>query len=99
MESLEVIQVEAKARDGSEEVERVMRTVPVVVVEEEGETVRALSGRGVSMSVSPLAKRGLNEALGFAVCFWSIETSEAMFEAEKRDLCGESGGAISWAVV
>jgi hypothetical protein len=31
--------VQAETRDGSEEVERVMRTMPVVVVEEEGETV------------------------------------------------------------
>jgi hypothetical protein len=58
-----------------------------------------LSGRGIGVSISPLAERGLDEALGLAVGFWSIETSEAMLEAETSDLCGESGGAISRTVV
>ncbi len=99
VESLEVIQGEVKARDGSEKVERVMRTMPVVVVKEKRQTVGALSGRGIGMSISPFAERGLNEALGFAVGFWSVETSEAVFEAEARDLRGESGGAIGRAVI
>jgi hypothetical protein len=95
----EVVQGEAEARDGSEEVERVMRTMPVVIVEEKREAVGALSGRGIGVSVSPLAEGSLDEAFGFAVGFWSIEASEAVLKAEAGDLGGESGGAISGAVV
>jgi hypothetical protein len=99
VESLEVIQGTAETRDGSEKVEGVMRTMPVVVVKERREAVGALSGRGVSVSVSPFAEGSLNETLGLAVGFWGVETSEAMHETEASDGCGESGGAISRAIV
>jgi len=99
VEGQEVIQREAETRDGSEEVEGVMRAMPVVVVEEKRQAVGALSGRGIGVSVGPFAKRGLDEALGFAVGFWSVKTSEAVLEAEASDLGGESGGAIGRAIV
>ena len=51
------------------------------------------------MSISPFAERGLNEALGLAIGFWSIETSEAMLEVEASDDRGESSGAVSRTVV
>jgi hypothetical protein len=76
-----------------------VRTMPVVVVEEERETVGALSRGRVSVSISPFAQGGLDEALGFAVGFGGVEASEAMLEAEARDFGAESGGAVSGAVV
>jgi len=67
VEGHEVIQRKTKARDGSEKVEGVMRAMPVVVMEKEREAVGALGGGGIGVSISPLAKRSLDEAFGLAV--------------------------------
>lgn len=53
----------------------------VVVVEEERETLCALSGVGVS--ISPFAQGGLNEALGLAIGFGRIGFGEAVLETER----------------
>lgn len=49
--------MEAKATDGSEKMEGVVRTMPVVVVKEKREAFRALSGGGIGMDVGLLAER------------------------------------------
>ncbi len=64
------------------EFEGVVRAMPVVVVEEGVEAFGALVGVGVGVSVSPLAQRGLDEALGFAVGLGSVGPCEALLETE-----------------
>jgi hypothetical protein len=54
---------------------------------------------GVSVGVSPFAKRSLNETLGFAVGFRGIGLGEALLEAEIGDGATHGVGAIAGAVV
>ena len=84
MEAQQVVHVEAKSWDGSLEFESVVRSMPVVVVEEELETRGTLVGMGVSVGVGPLAEAGLDEALGLAIGLWGVGSGEAMLEAEDR---------------
>lgn len=86
MESQEVVHGDGKSCGRGKPSEGVMRAMPVVVVEERVEAVSALSGVGVYESVSPFAKRGLNEAFGFAVCLRRVRAGEALFKAKSADL-------------
>ena len=51
------------------------------------------------MSVGPFAQGGLDEALGLAVGFRSVEAGEAVPEAEGGDLGGHGAGAVGGTVV
>ena len=91
--------MEREARSRREEVEGVMRAMPVIVVEEGSEAVGALSGRGVRVSVGPLAERSLNEALGLAVGFRGVRSGETMFEAEGSDGGAHGASPVAGAIV
>ena len=99
VEAQEVVQREAESGDGSEEIEGVVRAVPVVIVEEGREAQRALVGMGVGVSVSPLAEGGLDEALGLAVSLRAIGAGETLLEAEGGDGGAHGTGAVAGAVV
>jgi hypothetical protein len=99
VEAQEVIHGERETRGRREEVEGVVRAMPVVIVKEEGEAVGAVSRRGIRVSVGPFAERGLNEALGLAVGFWRIRSSEAMFETEGGDGQAHGARAVARAIV
>ena len=53
----------------------------------------------VGVSVGPFAQGGLDEVLGLAIGFWSVEAGEAVLEAEAGDLGGQGAGAVGGAVV
>ena len=59
-----------------------MRSVEIVVVEEEGEEGSAVIAGVIGTSISPFAGDGLDEALGFAIGLRAIGTSEEVTEAE-----------------
>ena len=73
--------------------------MPVVIVEKERQTSRALGGMRVSMSIGPFAQRSLDEALGLAVSARSVRASEALFEAEACDLGALERAAVAGTVV
>ena len=66
-----------------------MRPMPIVAMEPVrqfcGSLIRALVG----LSISPFAKRGLDEALGFAVGLGSIWPGEDLAKAEAFASCSE----------
>ena len=76
-----------------------MRTMPVVVVEEGRQMCRSLAGMRVSISIGPFAQGSLDEAFGLAVGARSIGPGEALFETEAFDLGGVGRAAIAGAVV
>ena len=59
--------------------------MPVIMVEEGLEFLRALVGVRVRVSVGPFIEGSLNKALGLAVCFWGVGLSEAVFEPQAGD--------------
>ena len=82
VEAQEVVHGETEASDGRFEFEGMVRAMPVVVVEENGELLKAISGMRIGVGVGPLPEGGLDEALGLAVGFWSIGLGETLLEAE-----------------
>ena len=54
---------------------------------------------GIGVSVSPLAQRGLDEALGLAIGLWSVGAGEAVLEAEGGDGLAHGVGAVAGAIV
>ena len=66
-----------------------MRSMPVVAMQPVGKLGRSLSGVLVGLRVSPFAKRGLDEALGFAVGLGSIWLGEDLAKAEAFASCSE----------
>lgn len=76
-----------------------VRTVEVVVVEEEREAGSALVTGVVRAGVSPFACESLNEAFGLAIGLRAVRTGEAMLEAQLMAGLGEELGAISGAAV
>jgi hypothetical protein len=89
----------AETGDGRAEIEGVVRAMPVVVMEEEGETSGALVGVGVGMSVGPLAEGSLDKALGLAIGFWGIGPGETVLETQGGDGGAHGVGAVAGAVV
>jgi hypothetical protein len=73
--------------------------MPVVVVEEAGEALRALVGMGVGVSIGPLAEGGLDEAFGLAIGLRSVGPGEALLEAQACDFRGHGPRAVGGAVV
>ena len=71
----------------------------VVVVEPGGKLLVALFGVGVMANISPLAKRGLDEAFGLTVGAGSVRAGEAVTDAECFASGAKAMGAIARSVV
>jgi hypothetical protein len=76
-----------------------VRTVEVVVMEEEREAGGALVTGVVRTGISPLASESLDEAFGLAVGLRAVRTGEVVAEAELVAGLGKEFGAISGATV
>src|SRR6266550_4052067 len=56
-------------------------------------------GVRVGLSISPLAKRRLNEAFRFSICLWRVGPGADVFEAEIAAGVAEVEGLVARAVV
>jgi len=54
---------------------------------------------GIGVSVGPLAERGLDEALGFAIRLRRIRSGEAVLDIEGGDGVAHGVGAVAGVVV
>ena len=76
-----------------------MGPMPVISMQPARELGGAFVGMGVRLGISPLAERGLDEALGLAVSFWGVGAGAEMPQAEFEAGVAEGEGAIAAAVV
>src|SRR5713101_6613043 len=73
--------------------------MPVVSMQPERQLCGSAAGVGIGLGVSPFAQRGLDEALGLAVCFGGVGLGADVFELEARACPAEDPGSVTGAVV
>ena len=96
MEPQQVVLGETATADGYLALQATMRSVPVVAVTPDRSAIGAVFGSGICLSICPLAQRGLDEALGFAV---SVGSGADVFEAEALASFPEGLGELAGSVL
>jgi len=76
-----------------------MRSVEIVVMEEEGEEDGAVVAGLIRASIGPFAGNGLDKAFGLAIGLWAVRFGEEMLEAEFLAGSGKEFGAVARALV
>ena len=76
-----------------------MRSMPIVLVDPKGEMTESISGVLIEASIGPLADRGLDKTLGFAVRAWGVDASTDGFDVELATGMGKQQRAEAGAVV
>jgi len=76
-----------------------MRSMPVIAVDPRGQLRESLCGVLVEPSVGPFADGGLDEAFGFAVGAWRVQTRADRFDMECAAVCREAAGAETGTVI
>ena len=78
----QVVRSFGESGGGREEVQGRVRTVKIIVVEEEREEGSALVTGVVGAGIDPFAGDGLDETFGLAIGLRAVRTDEAMLEAQ-----------------